>query len=136
MMSFRQSVVEWAGIFRDRASARRPNTLDTHIQERAMQLLKQNLSSQQREQYERLGHFDVIGGDSGLRYRILRGSQLNVALLDGKGKSICMLCFVPEGRLTVGDVMLAQKLALELFETDAIEIANKTTRSDRWLEWH
>jgi hypothetical protein len=27
------------------------------------------------------------------------------------------LCFMPEGELAVGDIMLAQKLALELFES-------------------
>ena len=36
-----------------------------------------------------------------------------------------LLCFMPEGGLVVGDMMLAQKLALELFESDALEVANK-----------
>jgi hypothetical protein len=32
---------------------------------------------------------------------------------------------MPAGRPPIGDIMLAQKLALELFETDAIDAANK-----------
>jgi hypothetical protein len=35
-----------------------------------------------------------------------------------------MLCFAPQGCLPVGDIMLAQKIALELFEADAIKTAN------------
>jgi hypothetical protein len=35
------------------------------------------------------------------------------------------LCFMPEGRLGVGDILLAQKLALELFEDEAVKAANK-----------
>jgi hypothetical protein len=33
-------------------------------------------------------------------------------------------CFYPEGRLSKGDVMLAQKVALETFEGEALKIAN------------
>jgi hypothetical protein len=33
---------------------------------------------------------------------------------------------MPKGRLGVGDIMLAQKLALELFEDEAVKAANKT----------
>ena len=32
---------------------------------------------------------------------------------------------MPEGKLAVGDIMLAQKLALELFESDTLQVANK-----------
>ena len=39
-------------------------------QERSIQFLVQNLSSAQRKQYKRHGYFDVIGGDTGKRYRI------------------------------------------------------------------
>ena len=35
-----------------------------------------------------------------------------------------MLCFEPQGQLPVGDVMLAQKVALELFESKALRVAN------------
>jgi hypothetical protein len=32
---------------------------------------------------------------------------------------------MPQGRLVAGDVMLAQKVALELFENEALRIANR-----------
>ena len=101
---------------------------------RSIQLLKQNLSPTQLEQYERLGHFEVIGGRSGLRYRIRHGYQMNVERLDKNGKRACLLCFMPQGRLPYGDVMLAQKIALELFENEAIQVANKMLPMDYFLD--
>jgi hypothetical protein len=44
---------------------------------RGIRLLKENLSSAQRAQYEKRGYFDVIGGDTGRRYRIRSGAQMN-----------------------------------------------------------
>jgi hypothetical protein len=93
--------------------------------QRAIQLLVENLSPSQREQYENHGHFDVIGGQTGKRYRIWHGSQMNVELLDSKGRCLCKLCFMPRGCLGVGDVMLAQKIALELFESEVTKVASK-----------
>ena len=49
---------------------------------------------------------------------------MNVEQLDKNGKRVCLLCFVPEGPLVLGDAMLAQKLALELFELQALAVAN------------
>ncbi len=103
-------------------------------QARAIQLLKQNLSPAQREQYEKRSHFDVTGGDTGRIYRIRHGVQMNVEQLDQTGRRIRMLCFMPEGRLAVGDVMLAQKIALELFETEALWVANQIPSGDYMLE--
>ena len=92
---------------------------------RGLRLLQENLSPAQREQHGRFGYFDVVGGNTGKRYRIKYGFQLNVALLYNRGRTRAVLCFAPEGNLPAGDVMLAQKLALELFETDTLKIANK-----------
>ena len=92
---------------------------------RGLRLLQENLTPAQHEQHGRFGYFDVVGGNTGKRYRIKYGFQLNVALLDNRGRTKAVLCFAPEGNLPVGDVMLAQKLALELFETDTLKIANK-----------
>ena len=61
----------------------------------------------------------ISGGDTGRRYRILRGCQLNVEELDPGGRRKRLLCFLPEGRVPVGDIMLAQKIALELFSRSA-----------------
>jgi hypothetical protein len=95
---------------------------------RAMQLLKQllkeRLSRQQRAQYENHASFDVVGGGTGTQYRIHRGRELNVEQLDKCGKRVRLLCFRPRGDLPVGDVMLAQKMALELFESDALKVAH------------
>jgi hypothetical protein len=93
--------------------------------ERGMQLLIRNLTPMQRRQYNRFGHFDVIGGKTGRSYRIRHGRLMNIDQLDRKGRRVCGWCFYPRGRLVTGDVMLAQKLALELFETDALATANR-----------
>jgi hypothetical protein len=93
--------------------------------ERGLQLLEEHLSPEQRRQYDASGYFDVTGGASGRRYRIRQGSSMNIEQLDKKGRRVCTLCFMPTGRLVTGDVMLAQKVALEAFERDALKIANK-----------
>ncbi len=92
---------------------------------RGMRLLAENLSPAQRAQLEKRGHFDVIGGETRTHYRISLGSQANIRLLDGKGREVRALCFMPRGNLVLGDILLAQKLALELFESDALKVANK-----------
>jgi hypothetical protein len=102
--------------------------------ERGTQLLTQNLSPAQRHQYERHGYFDVIGGDTGKRYRIRQGYQMNVEQFDRNGRRARLLCFMPRGGLPVGDIMLAQKIALELFESEAIRIANGSPTWDDILE--
>ena len=93
-------------------------------EERAIALLKDHLSTEQRSQYEQHRYFDVIGGATGRKYRIRQGTQGNVHLLDISGRWIASLCFAPRGRLPVGDVMLAQAIALQLFEYDALNVAN------------
>ena len=67
----------------------------------------------------------MTGGDTGKRYRIRRGYQMNVEELDRNGNRSHVLCFMPEGHLAEGDVSLAQKLALELFESETLKIANR-----------
>lgn len=98
--------------------------------ERGIEFLTQNLSPAQRQQYERHAYFDVIGGETGKRYRIHHGYQMNVEQLDQDGRRTRLLCFMPRGGLPVGDIMLAQKIALELFEADAISVANRSLAWD------
>jgi hypothetical protein len=98
----------------------RAEPLSRDAQSRAIELLKQHLTPEQREQYEKQGYFYVSGGNSGRIYRIRHGAQMNVEQLE----RIRMLCFMPEGGLAVGDVMLAQKFALELYEMEALNIAH------------
>jgi hypothetical protein len=102
----------------------RAEPLSRDAQSRAIELLKQHLTPEQREQYEKQGYFYVSGGNSRRLYRIRHGVQMNVEQLDQSGKRIRMLCFMPEGGLAVGDVMLAQKFALELYEMEALNIAH------------
>src|ERR1700674_4907068 len=64
-------------------------------EDRAMHLLLGNLSPQQRELYRSCGYFEVLGGDTGRRYRIRRGYQLNIEELDEKGRRIRVWCFLP-----------------------------------------
>ena len=99
---------------------------------RGLRLLRENFSPAQREQEVRYGCFDVRGGDTGRHYRIKSGFQLNVQVLDNKGRTTAVLCFMPAGNLVAGDVMLAQKLALELFESDTLKIANKFSVNRYW----
>jgi hypothetical protein len=89
-----------------------------------MHLLTENLSPAQRDQLSLFRYFDVIGGDTGTHYRIHFRNQLNVEVLDKRDRRLRMLCFIPKGHLPVGDTMLAQKIALELFEREVLRIAN------------
>ena len=88
----------------------------------ALQLLNEILSPDQRAQYTAYGYFEVTGGQTGKRYRIKAGSQMNVEELDASGRRVRGLCFLPRG-VPIGDIMVAQKLALELMETDALNLA-------------
>lgn len=115
----------WAGFLST------PWGVDASAEQRAVELLKQGLSPCQREQYERHCFFDVVGGTTGIRYRIHRGYQMNVEQLDGSGKHAGSLCFMPSGYLPSGDIMLAQKLALELFEDEALSVANTALADPR-----
>jgi hypothetical protein len=94
-------------------------------QVRSLRLLDENLSDSQRRQVAQHRYFDVVGGQSGRRYRIHNRSTLNVEELDDKGNPAIGVCFSPDGYLPTADVMLAQKLALELFELDALAVANR-----------
>lgn len=91
---------------------------------RGVKLLKEWLSKEQLAQYEQHKYFDVTGCHSGKRYRIRHGTGTNVYELDGAGRPRAGWCFVPKDYLVAGDVMLAQKIALETDELGALAIAN------------
>jgi hypothetical protein len=92
---------------------------------RGLTLLLEWLSPEQRAQFDADGHFDVIGCRTGKRYRISYGSGTNVHEIDDTGRPIMGWCFVPSGHLVAGDVMLAQKGALETGELTALAVANR-----------
>jgi hypothetical protein len=92
---------------------------------RGLRLLRAWLSTEQRAQFDALGYFDVIGCDSGKKYRIYVGTSANIQELDHNDRPLAGWCFVPKGRLVPGDVMLAQKIAFETGEHSALAAANR-----------
>jgi hypothetical protein len=97
----------------------------SEAEQKAHALLRAWLSPEQARQYDSQEHFEVLGSDTGRRYRIRHGNVMNVDQLDAAGNKVCGWCFVPEGELALGDCMLAQKIALETFEMKALAIANR-----------
>jgi hypothetical protein len=93
---------------------------------RGLELLKDWLSPEQLTSYEQCRHFDVVGSDSGIVFRIHHGTQTNVVELDNIGQPVCRWCFVPDGSLVAGDVMLTQKIALETNERGALAVVNRS----------
>jgi hypothetical protein len=106
------------GLFR---SARNANTPEL----RGLRLLRSWLSSAQLAQLEARGHFDVVGSQTGKTYRIKMGICANILELAEDGTPRVGWCIVPEGCLVAGDVMLAQKIALETCESAALAKANR-----------
>ena len=90
---------------------------------RSLKLMRRWLSAAQREQFDTRGHFDVIGSHTGRRYRIRAGTSTNIVEVDSIGRSIAGWCFVPAESLPTGDVLLAQKIALENDEESALKVA-------------
>jgi hypothetical protein len=92
--------------------------------EKALQLLLDNLDDNQAEIYKRTGAIPVTG-QSGKRYRIRKGTCRNVEEVDCKGCVIRHLCFHPkDSQIPVYDSMLTQKLMLELCEDMVGRVAN------------
>jgi hypothetical protein len=95
-------------------------------EERGVNLLREWLSPEQRAQFDAKRYFDVIGCDSGKRYRIHYGETTNVHEIGDDDLPSIGWCFMPEGSLVAGDVMLAQKIALETYEYGALAVANRS----------
>jgi hypothetical protein len=104
---------EW---FREAGPAREP-------ERRSLRLMRKWLSPAQQEQFDTRGYFDVVGSITGRRYRIRLGTATNISELDGFGRAVALWCFVPSEGLPAGDVMLAQKIALENDEQAALTVA-------------
>ena len=92
---------------------------------RGITLLREWLSPMQRAQFDASKSFDVVGCDSGRRYRISHGTGTNVHEIDDDGRPVIGWCFVPSEHLVTGDVMLAQKIALETNERATLAVANR-----------
>ena len=92
---------------------------------RSLRLLRDWLSPVQRAQFAKKGYFEVVGGETGKQYRIYPGAMSNVCEIDEKGRPGLGLCFRTMGELPIGDVMLAQKIALESCESSALAVARR-----------
>ena len=87
---------------------------------KSIQLLKSWLTPSQLDSYMTNGDFEVKGGTSGDTYRIKTGTVSNVINVSKRQA----LCFLPQGAYASGDVHLAQKIALENYETETLSVAN------------
>jgi len=103
----------------------RLRTIEDIQEARGLTLLREWLSVEQQAQFNASKCFDVVGCDSGRRYRIRHGTGTNVHEIDDAGRPVMGWCFVPSGHLVAGDVMLAQKIALETNERAALAVANR-----------
>jgi hypothetical protein len=101
-------------------------------EERGIALLRSWLTPEQDRQWVAHRYFEVVGCDSGTRYRITRGAIMNIHQLNPKGRKVAQWCFAPEGKLVIGDILLAQKIALETMENKALTIANRTDLQPWW----
>jgi hypothetical protein len=102
---------------------------------RGLELLKANLTPTQLDDFLTYRCFEVVGGSTGRIYRIRLSGPMNVEEVDQRGRCIGRLCFFPEGWLVDGDIALAQKVALESFEPEALAVANKFPSGPATCRW-
>ncbi len=112
-----------------------PTKVDEASTDRSVQLLRSWLTPAQLEQFEKDQSFEVVGNATGTRYRVEKGFNYNIYALseDGRAREIlCCVPVIPDGHnpyyvkpMPIGDVMLAQKMALETDEALVLEVANK-----------
>jgi hypothetical protein len=82
-------------------------------------------TAEQRAQFDALNYFEVVGRTTRKRYLIHYRTSANVHEVDGTGNPKMGWCFKPVGYLVPGDVMFAQKIALETDEVGALAVANR-----------
>jgi hypothetical protein len=99
----------------------------SEAEERAIVLLRSWLTPEQDKQWVAHREFEVIGCDTGTKYRITYRAVMNIHQLDPAGRTVAQWCFAPEGGLSPGDVLLAQKIALETMERKVLTLANRQT---------
>jgi hypothetical protein len=106
-------------------AARRADAERSAAEETARQLLHSMLSETDKRMLAAHGYFEVRGGKSGTRYRIVAGHHgtRNVLELDRHGHPRRRLCAHPFG-VPDGDVLLAQKLVIETNEDLFLATAN------------
>jgi hypothetical protein len=95
---------------------------------KAIALLRSWLTPQQDRQWLCRGEFEVVGCETGTRYRLTSSRAMNIQQLDSGGRTVRSWCFMPAGGLVLGDMLLAQKIALETMEREALALANSQHR--------
>lgn len=109
-----------------------PQMAQSQALRKSFVLLMENLSEAQKQTLLHEGYIDVLSQQKN-RYRIFIGSAMNIMRLTKQGVPALfnknMLCIVPEGSLPHGDVMLCQKLGLELQELVVMNRGNNFTYS-------
>jgi hypothetical protein len=99
--------------------------------EKGLALLREWLSPEQLSDFDHHGHFYVVGSVSGIKYRIRLNTPYNIDVMSGT-EIVKQLCFGPEGIDCIGDLMLAQKLAIELCEGEALRATNVRPPGGIW----
>ena len=120
---FRRSLAE--GARKVQAVRERYRAIEDIREARGITLLREWLSREQQAQFDASKSFNVVGCDTGKRYRIRHGTGTNVHEIDDAGRPVMGWCFVPSGHVVEGDVMLGQKIALETNERAALAVANR-----------
>ena len=92
---------------------------------KAEKLLREWLSPEQLRQYDLYGFFLVRGGRTGRQYRIRQLLTYNVDEIGPRGVA-ASLCFQAADAYALGDHMLAQKIALECREEEALAVAYRS----------
>lgn len=108
--------------------------LRIEAENKSLEILKDNLDERQSDLFEREGK--IVVDKISHRYVIEKGYSFNIrverakkAWLSGRVgyDTIGKICFGPRGNLPIYDHMLAQKVALESVEREALSVANKET---------
>lgn len=94
---------------------------EAHVK-KSKELLREWLSPRQRAEFDTKGCF-WVNGSAGGKFCITQASFYNIAWHDLEGVKV--LCFTPQGLLPRYDCMLAQKIALETDEMEALRLSNK-----------
>jgi hypothetical protein len=98
-----------------------PGRFQPYAEARGRKLLLENMTEEQRFQYLATGSFPVKGCNSGQSYIIYHGTHMNIM------RGTHCVCLVPTDRglpMVAGDILLTQKLGLELEENAVMKEAN------------
>jgi hypothetical protein len=125
MFLFRRTQVDGRWRIRAMCDRLRTSLRENNPEARGRKLLREWLSTDQLAQFDDKRYFDVVGCDTGRRYRIHYGSAANIDELDDCDRPLITYCFAPKAPLVPGDIMLAQKIALETDERSALAVANR-----------